>query len=150
MKIQITHPPLDWATTSPCFLRLRTRPNFDSASHDTSEFTSVLRLRLDWATTSPRFLRIRTKFDNASLHDTGEFTSVLRLQPGQVGRCLLLWLIGFSALERAVPRTPRCRPFFELAGRPTLVNYNRRQPRPRFRSTYREGLPLDRGGLDAS
>ena len=31
-------------------------------------------------------------------------------------RCLLLWLIGFSALERAVPRTPRCRPFFELAG----------------------------------
>ena len=30
--------------------------------------------------------------------------------------CLLLRLIGFSTLERAVPRTPRCRPFFELAG----------------------------------
>ena len=33
---------------------------------------------------------------------------------GQVSeskRCLLLKLIGFSALERAVRRTPRCRPF---------------------------------------
>ena len=43
-------------------------------------------------------------------------------------RCLLLKLIGFSALERAVRRTPRCRPFFGLAGRPTLINFNRRQP----------------------
>ena len=37
-------------------------------------------------------------------------------------------MIGFSALERAVRRTPRCRPFFGLAGRPTLINFNRRQP----------------------
>ena len=36
---------------------------------------------------------------------------------GTIGEgCLLLVLIGFSTLERAVPRTPRCRPFFELAG----------------------------------
>ena len=37
-------------------------------------------------------------------------------EPQLLLRCLLLWLIGFSALERAVWRTPRCRPFFELAG----------------------------------
>ena len=55
-------------------------------------------------------------------------------------RCLLLKLIGFSALERAVRRTPRCRPFFGLAGRPTLINFNRRQPSSVFRFLYRGWL----------
>ena len=44
------------------------------------------------------------------------------------GAWLLLGLIGFSTIESAIPRTPRCRPFFELAGRPTLVNIYRREP----------------------
>ena len=55
-------------------------------------------------------------------------TTAARSQARKSRRCLLLKLIGFSALERAVRRTPRCRPFFGLAGRPTLINFNRRQP----------------------
>ena len=49
-------------------------------------------------------------------------------QIGTLRGCLLLWLIGFSALERAVPRTPRCRPFFELAGGRRLSTFIEENP----------------------
>ena len=45
--------------------------------------------------------------------DTAHATGKRNLKRGS----LLQMLIGLFALERAIPRTPRCRPFFELAGR---------------------------------
>ena len=69
---------------------------------------------------------------------------------GTIGEgCLLLVLIGFSTLERAVPRTPRCRPFFELAGGRRLSTFIEENQELGSVSIYRGRRTCDLGAACA-